>query len=161
MQKAFFSLGEEPDKDVIAAAWAETGSAFQKEGDRLFEESKQANAKQAKAKSASTSGVKPKAQGGRIHARHILVKTEAEARDLIAKLKAGADFADLAKKNSIGPSAPQGGDLGYFERGQMVPAFEDAAFALKPGEISEPVKTQFGWHVIVVEEATGSAAKAQ
>lgn len=167
MQKAFFGLGEEP-KEATAAAWTETRSALQKENERLFEQAKKRAKKQAQkrarktdAKQAPRDGGKPAAPAARIHARHILVKTEDEARTLVGKLKGGADFAELAKKNSIGPSAPQGGDLGYFERGQMVPAFEDAAFALKPGEISEPVKTQFGWHVILVEEATGSAAKAQ
>ncbi len=87
-----------------------------------------------------------------IKARHILVETEAKARDLIEKIARGGDFAKLAKENSTGPSATQGGDLGYFPKGRMVKAFEDAAFALKKGEISEPVQTKFGWHVIKVEE---------
>lgn len=87
-----------------------------------------------------------------VRARHILVKSEAEAKALIKQLKGGADFLKLAKKNSTGPSADSGGDLGYFARGQMVKPFEDAAFALKPGEISGPVQTEFGWHVIKVED---------
>jgi peptidyl-prolyl cis-trans isomerase C len=87
-----------------------------------------------------------------VRARHILVKSEEEAKELIKQLKAGADFLELAKKNSTGPSADSGGDLGYFSRGQMVKPFEDAAFTLKPGEISAPIQTEFGWHVIKVED---------
>jgi len=88
-----------------------------------------------------------------IRARHILLETEADARQVIAELNGGADFAELAKKRSKGPSGPGGGDLGYFSEGQMVPAFSDAAFALKAGETSaDPVQTQFGWHVIQVED---------
>jgi peptidyl-prolyl cis-trans isomerase C len=87
-----------------------------------------------------------------VHARHILVKTEDEAKDIIKQIKAGADFSELAKKSSDGPSAQTGGDLGYFSRGQMVKPFEDAAFALEKGQISGPVKTEFGWHVIKVED---------
>ena len=89
-----------------------------------------------------------------IRARHILVATEAEARRIIAELKAGGDFAAIAKAKSADPgSAGKGGDLGYFTKGQMVPEFEAAAFALRPGEFTEqPVKTQFGWHIIKVED---------
>lgn len=88
-----------------------------------------------------------------VSARHILVEDEATARDMIAELEAGADFAALAQEHSTGPSGPQGGDLGYFTRGQMVEPFGDAAFALEPGEYTtEPVETQFGWHVILVED---------
>lgn len=87
-----------------------------------------------------------------LHARHILVKTQAEAEKIIAQLKKGAKFEDLAKKLSTDPGAQNGGDLGWFKRGDMVPAFSDAAFAMKPGEVSKmPVHTQFGWHVIQVE----------
>jgi peptidyl-prolyl cis-trans isomerase C len=87
-----------------------------------------------------------------VRARHILVKSEQEAKDLVKQLKGGADFVELAKKSSDGPSAQTGGDLGYFARGQMVKPFEDAAFALKAGDISAPVQTEFGWHVIKVED---------
>jgi peptidyl-prolyl cis-trans isomerase C len=88
-----------------------------------------------------------------VAARHILVQTEAEAKDILAELKKGADFAELAKAKSIDPSAKEaGGDLGYFTREEMVPEFSNAAFKLKDGEISPaPVKTQFGWHIIKVE----------
>ena len=86
-----------------------------------------------------------------VHARHILVESEQAAEEIIAKLEDGADFAALAEERSIGPSAPQGGDLGFFRRDQMVPEFAEVAFALQPGEhTAEPVQTQFGWHVIEV-----------
>lgn len=92
-----------------------------------------------------------------VHARHILVKSEDEAKAVIKELKGGADFAELAKKSSSGPSAAKGGDLGFIKRGDVVPEFADAAFALKPGQYTEtPVKTQFGWHVIKVEEVRQS-----
>lgn len=89
-----------------------------------------------------------------VHARHILVASEAEARSIITDLKKpGADFAAIAKAKSTDGSARQGGDLGYFTKGDMVPEFSTAAFALKPGQVTqEPVKTQFGWHVIKVED---------
>jgi len=86
-----------------------------------------------------------------VHARHILVPSKEDAEALIAQLEQGADFAALAEEHSTGPSADAGGDLGYFSRDQMVPEFADAAFALEGGEIAtEPVQTQFGWHVIEV-----------
>ncbi len=88
-----------------------------------------------------------------VRARHILVKDKAEAEAVISELQGGADFAELAKKRSTGPSGPNGGDLGYFPRGAMVPAFESAAFALEAGSFTQtPVQTQFGWHIILVEE---------
>lgn len=86
-----------------------------------------------------------------VHAEHILVKTEAEAKAIETQLKGGASFEDLAKAKSIDTgSGAQGGDLGFFSHGQMVPAFEKAAFALPVGQISAPVKTQYGWHIIKV-----------
>lgn len=89
-----------------------------------------------------------------VRARHILVKTEDEAKDVIKKLKAGADFEKLAREISIDPSAKtNGGDLEYFTKGQMVAEFSDAAFKLNKGQVSEtPVKSQFGYHVIKVED---------
>jgi peptidyl-prolyl cis-trans isomerase C len=87
-----------------------------------------------------------------VHARHILVATQAQANKIIAQLKKGADFATLAKQNSTDPGAAQGGDLGFFKKGDMLPAFSAAAFAMKPGQFSDkPVHTQYGWHVIKVE----------
>jgi peptidyl-prolyl cis-trans isomerase C len=87
-----------------------------------------------------------------VHARHILVETEDEAKAVAEELKKGADFAELAKKKSKDPGASDGGDLGFFTKDQMVPEFSAVAFALEPGKISEPVKSQFGWHIIKVEE---------
>jgi peptidyl-prolyl cis-trans isomerase C len=88
-----------------------------------------------------------------VRARHILVKTKAEADAIIAQLKKGVDFIKLAKEKSTGPSGKNGGDLGFFADGQMVPPFSKAAFALDKGQITEtPVKTQFGYHVIKVED---------
>lgn len=87
-----------------------------------------------------------------IKARHILVEKEEEALAIIEDLKSGADFAELAIAKSTGPSGPDGGDLGYFNKGQMVPEFEEAAFSLEPGQISGVVKTSFGYHVIKVED---------
>jgi len=92
-------------------------------------------------------------QDEQVKARHILVKTEQEALDIIKQLNAGADFAELAKEKSIDGSKTSGGDLGYFPRGQMVPEFEEAAFSQKLDEFSQtPVKSQFGYHVILVED---------
>ncbi|NIZ00382.1 peptidylprolyl isomerase [Thalassospira lucentensis] len=88
-----------------------------------------------------------------VHARHILLENEDDAKAVIAELDDGADFAELAKEKSTGPSGPKGGDLGFFSAGDMVAPFADAAFAMEPGTYSkEPVQTQFGWHVIKVEE---------
>jgi peptidyl-prolyl cis-trans isomerase C len=86
-----------------------------------------------------------------VRARHILMETEAEAKEIAERLKKGEDFATLAKEKSKDPGA-EGGDLGFFSRGQMVKPFEDAAFALDVGKISDPVQSPFGWHIIQVEE---------
>jgi peptidyl-prolyl cis-trans isomerase C len=86
-----------------------------------------------------------------IHARHILVGSEAQAEDIIKQLNKGADFVALAKKYSTDPGSVNGGDLGWFKKTDMVPEFADAAFAMKDGQISQtPVHSQFGWHVIQV-----------
>ncbi len=88
-----------------------------------------------------------------VSARHILVKTEEEAKAIIKELEEGADFIELAKSKSTGPSGPKGGDLGFFGKGRMVPAFEKAAFELNKGDFTKkPVTTQFGFHIIKVDE---------
>jgi len=96
--------------------------------------------------------VKQMANEQEVHARHILVPTEDEAKAILADLKKGADFATLAKEKSKDPGAADGGDLGYFTKDQMVPEFAEAAFKLDKGQISDPVKTQYGWHIIKVED---------
>jgi len=88
-----------------------------------------------------------------VRARHILVKTEEEARAITAELKKGGDFEAIAKEKSQDPgAAAKGGDLGYFTKAQMVPEFAEAAFKLEKGQVSEPVKSQFGWHIIRLED---------
>jgi peptidyl-prolyl cis-trans isomerase C len=110
-------------------------------------------------------------QKEQINAQHILFKTDkntsdadkkqklADAKKVLAEAKKGADFGELAKKHSEGPTAQRGGDLGTFSRGRMVKQFEDAAFAAKPGEILGPVETQFGYHVIKVNEKTAEVQR--
>jgi peptidyl-prolyl cis-trans isomerase C len=87
-----------------------------------------------------------------VRARHILVEKEDEARSILDQLKSGSDFAALAKEKSKDPGAADGGDLGYFTKDQMVPEFAEVAFKMYPGQLSNPVKTQFGWHIIKVED---------
>lgn len=107
-----------------------------------------------------------------VHARHILVEVPANAAANVVEAahkkaveiaqearKPGVDFAELAKKVSQGPSASDGGDLGYFGRGTMVPEFDRVAFSLQPGQISDPVRTQFGWHVIKIVDRRAAALK--
>lgn len=95
-------------------------------------------------------GMKPEEE---VKARHILVGTEEEARDIKEKINRGTDFAELANEHSKDPGTKaNGGLLGFFSRGQMVPQFEEAAFAIKPNEVSDPVQSRFGWHLILVEE---------
>lgn len=98
--------------------------------------------------------MKAKSNPMEFKARHILLKTKADAEAVIKKLNKGADFATLAKEKSTGPSGKKGGDLGWFKAGQMVPAFSKAVMGLKKGEYTkEPVKTQFGYHVIKLEDS--------
>lgn len=138
------------------------GEAFQKRvaylKDRaLMEELLQKEAKAAvtedrlrKLYDETAKNLKPEEE---VRARHILVKTEDEAKKVEARLAKGDDFAKVANEVSIDPgSGKQGGDLGFFGRGQMVPAFEETAYKLEPGTVSPPVKTQFGFHVIKLEE---------
>jgi len=88
-----------------------------------------------------------------VRARHILVPTEDEAKAVLVEIKKGTDFAELARQKSKDPgAAAEGGDLGYFTKDQMVPEFAEVAFKLDKGQVSDPVKTQFGWHIIKVED---------
>lgn len=93
-----------------------------------------------------------------VRARHILLSTEGEAKEVIKMIKGGQPFAEVAKVHSKDPAAAQGGDLGYFRAGDMVKPFSEAAFAMKPGDMTDnPVKTEFGWHVIMVEDKRKSS----
>ena len=135
----------------------EIASAMQLAANRVLAESWLAEKVRAEItettiKSAYDKFVADTASREQVTASHILVETEAEAMAVISALQDGGDFAELAKEKSTGPSGPNGGALGTFERGQMVPAFETAAFNLAIGSYSEtPVQTQFGWHVIKVD----------
>ena len=103
-------------------------------------------------------GVKPEEE---VRARHILVDSKDKAREIFEKIAHGSDFAQLAKENSKDPgSKDQGGELGFFVRGQMVPQFEEVAFKLKKGEVSEPFESQFGWHIVRVDDRRQRAAPA-
>jgi len=117
-------------------------------------------ATEAKLKEAYEAFVKDYKGEEEVRASHILVKTEQEAKDIIAQLEKGADFAKLAKEKSVDPSKDRNaGDLGFFSKEQMVKEFAEAAFAMKKGEtVKAPVKTQFGWHVIRVTDRRAGAA---
>lgn len=92
------------------------------------------------------------------NAAHILLEGEEDAQNMITALEEGADFAELAAEHSIGPSGPNGGALGWFTAGMMVPEFEAAVFGLEAGEVSAPVQTQFGWHIVLLNETREQAA---
>ena len=83
-----------------------------------------------------------------VKASHLLVRTEDEAKQLREEILGGKPFEDVAAEVSLCPSGANGGDLGFFGKGQMVKEFEDAAFSMEIGEVSEPIQTQFGWHLI-------------
>jgi len=102
------------------------------------------------AKEAVNKEVKMNKEFTQVRASHLLVKTEEEVKKLREEILAGKEFTEVAKEVSMCPSGAKGGDLGYFGKGQMVPEFDKAAFSLPVGEISEPIKTQFGWHLLVV-----------
>ncbi|MEP2717065.1 peptidylprolyl isomerase [Pseudophaeobacter sp.] len=96
--------------------------------------------------------------GDEFNAAHILVESLEEAQEIKSELDTGANFSIMAKERSTGPSGPNGGDLGWFGKGRMVPEFEQAVLDLRAGEISDPVETQFGWHLILLKERRKSAA---
>ena len=121
--------------------------------EQFFEKSLKGAVDQEEAKKIYLTRLKQMRPEEEFSARHILVNSEDKAKELRAKIEAGEDFSKLAKENSIDPvSKEEGGDLGYFGVGQMVPEFETAILKLKAGEISEPTKTAYGWHIIKLED---------
>jgi peptidyl-prolyl cis-trans isomerase C len=105
--------------------------------------------------------VKQQGNEQEVRARHILVPTEAEAKAILVEIKKGTDFAEMAKQKSKDPgAAAEGGDLGYFTKDQMVPEFAEQAFKMNKGDVSDPVKSQFGWHIIKVEDKRSKPAPA-
>lgn len=144
------------------AADPDVASQIQQAQQRILE---QAMVSKRVAAAATEAALRARYEAGKIaqtgndevRASHILVETKAEADAIVAALNKGGDFAALAKEKSKGPSGAKGGDLGFFTKDKMVPAFAKAAFALKAGEVSAPVKTGFGWHVInVVDRRQGA-----
>jgi peptidyl-prolyl cis-trans isomerase C len=148
--------------DAAEAEKLATGPEFEKRlayfrqralRDQFFDKSVKGSISDAVAKGIYDDKVKMMPQEEEIQARHILVPTEEKAKELAENIGKGGDFAQLAKENSTDPgSKDNGGLLGYFGKGQMVPEFEQAAFGLMAGELSKPVKSQFGWHIIKVED---------
>jgi len=120
--------------------------------DAYFEKQVRDSVPEADARALYDERVKSLPSQEEVRASHILVKTQDEAKKVLEELKGGGEFAALAKKYSQDRGGAQGGDLGYFTRGQMVKEFEDAAFVLEKGKLSEPIETQFGWHVLKVED---------
>jgi len=141
-------LGTGPDFEKRMAFWRQRALR-----DAYFEKSVKASIGVEAAKAIYDDKVKQLPPEDEVQARHILVSSEDEAKKLIGRAEKGEDFAKLAEEASgDAGSKAQGGMLGYFGKGQMVPQFEEAAFAMKKGEISKPVQSQFGWHVIKVED---------
>jgi peptidyl-prolyl cis-trans isomerase C len=120
--------------------------------DAYFEKQVRDSVPETEAKALYDERVKSLPAQEEVRARHILVKTEDEAKKVAQELAGGADFAETAKKYSQDRGGQGGGDLGYFTRGQMVKAFDDAAFTLEKDKLSDPIQTEFGWHLIKVED---------
>lgn len=135
------------DNEERALAATEVANEYAQ--DRVTDEAVQA------AYDAQYGAVEPETE---YNASHILVETEEEAQALVTELEGGADFAELAQERSTGPSGPNGGNLGWFGKGMMVAPFEEAVIAMEEGEVSNPVQTQFGWHVVKLNETRQAAA---
>lgn len=141
-------LGTGPDFEKRMAFWRQRALR-----DAYFDKTVRASIGEQAARAIYEDKVKQLKPEEEVQARHILVASEEEAKKLLERVNAGEDFAQLAKENSgDAGSKEQGGMLGYFGKGQMVPQFEETAFSLKKGEVSKPVQSQFGWHVIKVED---------
>lgn len=154
IENQLFADAAESEKLGTGAAFDERMAYWRRRAlrDAYFDTAVKSSVGEMAAKTYYDDQVKHLKPEDEVQARHILVDSEDKAKQLIEKLKGGADFAQLAKENSKDPgSKDDGGMLGFFSRGQMVPQFEDAAFKLQPGEISAPVKSKFGWHIIKLE----------
>jgi peptidyl-prolyl cis-trans isomerase C len=141
-------LAQSPEFEARAAYWRRRALR-----DEFFEKSIKGSISDALAKGIYEDKVKMLPAEEEVEARHILVASEDKIKELAEQIDKGGDFAQLAKDNSTDPgSKDNGGSLGYFTKGQMVAEFDQAAFALKPGEVSKPVKSKFGWHLIKVDD---------
>lgn len=147
------SLDDEPKRVEIALTNERRSLRAGEVVNALSEEGVSEDALQA-AYDARFEGVEPTSE---FNASHILVPTQEEAASLKDAIDDGADFATTARENSTGPSGPSGGELGWFGPGMMVPEFEGAVMALEVGEVSDPVETQFGWHIVKLNETRMSA----
>jgi peptidyl-prolyl cis-trans isomerase C len=132
----------------LEAQWAGKINVTEDDAKKYYDE----NAKQLEQVRASHILIKPRPADPNSDPNETKAAAKAKAQDLLKQIKDGADFAELARTNSDCPSSKQGGDLGFFPRGQMVPAFEEAAFALKPGQVSDVVESSFGYHIIKVTD---------
>jgi peptidyl-prolyl cis-trans isomerase C len=133
---------------LMEAQWAGKINVTEDDAKKYYSE----NAKQLEQVRASHILIKPRTTDPNADPNQAKAAAKAKAQDLLKQIKDGADFTELAKTNSDCPSSKQGGDLNFFGRGQMVPAFEEAAFALKTGQVSDIVETQFGYHIIKVTD---------
>lgn len=155
IENALFAEAAEGEKLGSGADFDDRRKYWQRRAlrDAYFDKSVRGSVSEAEARrlyDAQIAAAKPQEE---LRARHILVESEGKAKEVFELIAHGEDFAKLAKQHSKDPgSKDDGGDLGYFARGQMVPQFEEAAFKLKKGEVSQPVQSQFGWHIIRVED---------
>ena len=155
IENQLFADAAERDKLSTGPAYEERLSYWRRRAlrDTFFDKSVKGDVSDAVAKAFYEDQIKAMKPEEEVQARHILVDTEEKAKELADKIAKGGDFAALAKENSKDPgSKDDGGMLGFFGRGQMVPAFEAAAYALKKGEVSPPIKSQFGYHLIKLED---------
>jgi len=155
VETKLFAAAAEADKLAEGPEFEKRLAYFRQRAlrDQFFEKSVKGSISDAVAKGIYDDKVKMLPQEEEVQARHILVASEGKAKELADNIGKGADFAQLAKENSTDPgSKDNGGMLGYFSKGQMVPEFEKAAFELKAGELSKPVKSQFGWHIIKIDD---------
>jgi peptidyl-prolyl cis-trans isomerase C len=155
IENQIFSDAAEADKMASGQAYEDRVQYWRRRAlrDMFFEKSVKGGVADADAKKFYDEQVKQIKPEDEVHARHILVEKKELALELAEKIKKGGDFAALAKEHSKDPgSKEQGGDLGFFGKGQMVPAFEEVAFKLVKDQVSDPIETQFGWHIIKLDE---------